>query len=206
MTVTSPALIPSSGPPPKRGNARLKCSVIRISFRPLYDHSTVMEDRIIKLAEKARRLPKAPGVYLMKDAAGVVIYVGKSASLRDRVGSYFLASTKLGEKEGGAAGSCCRFRDYPDRQRSRSALDRKIGLSRIFSRNTTPGCSMTKTYPYLMVTTKDEFPGVFVTRVPQPNAKLYGPFTSVYAAERGGHAPAEGIQVPHLPSGDQCSG
>ncbi len=41
------------------------------------------------LEEKLQRLPTAPGVYLMKDAGGVVIYVGKAASLRSRVRSYF---------------------------------------------------------------------------------------------------------------------
>ena len=53
------------------------------------------------LAEKAKALPKAPGVYLMKDAAGIVIYVGKAASLRDRVGSYFQPSAKLESKKSG---------------------------------------------------------------------------------------------------------
>src|SRR6187401_3523915 len=60
-----------------------------------------MDDRIEQLAEKAKGLPKAPGVYLMKDAKGLVIYVGKSASLRDRVSSYFQASTKLEHKKAG---------------------------------------------------------------------------------------------------------
>ena len=55
----------------------------------------VMDDRIAKLNEKAKGLPKAPGVYLMKDDKGRVIYVGKSASLRDRVCSYFQPATKL---------------------------------------------------------------------------------------------------------------
>ena len=41
-------------------------------------------------AEKVRSFPHAPGVYLMKDAAGRVIYVGKAKSLRSRAGSYFL--------------------------------------------------------------------------------------------------------------------
>src|SRR3954469_7867501 len=58
-----------------------------------------MEDRIEKLADKAKSLPKAPGVYLMKDDKGRVIYVGKSASLRDRVASYFQPSTKLEHKK-----------------------------------------------------------------------------------------------------------
>ncbi len=54
-----------------------------------------MDDRLENLLKKAHDLPKAPGVYLMKDASGVVIYIGKSASLRDRVTSYFLPSSKL---------------------------------------------------------------------------------------------------------------
>jgi len=60
-----------------------------------------MDERLEKLAEKAKALPKAPGVYLMKDAAGHVIYIGKSASLRDRVASYFQAATKLEHKKAG---------------------------------------------------------------------------------------------------------
>ena len=60
-----------------------------------------MDERISKLSEKAKALPKAPGVYLMKDAKGRVIYVGKSASLRDRVASYFQASTRLEHKKSG---------------------------------------------------------------------------------------------------------
>src|SRR5437764_5445653 len=60
-----------------------------------------MDDRIAQLAEKAKGLPKTPGVYLMKDDKGRVIYVGKAASLRDRVCSYFLASTKLEAKKAG---------------------------------------------------------------------------------------------------------
>src|ERR1700749_1038774 len=58
-----------------------------------------MDDRLQKLADKAKALPKSPGVYLMKDSAGRVIYVGKSSSLRDRVGSYFQPSTKLEVKK-----------------------------------------------------------------------------------------------------------
>src|SRR3982751_1898638 len=60
-----------------------------------------MDDRISKLADKAKSLPKAPGVYLMKDEKGRVIYIGKSASLRDRVGSYFQPSSKLEYKKQG---------------------------------------------------------------------------------------------------------
>jgi excinuclease ABC subunit C len=47
-----------------------------------------MDERLQRLSDKAKTLPKAPGVYLMKDEKGDVIYIGKSASLRDRVCSY----------------------------------------------------------------------------------------------------------------------
>src|SRR5580704_4150417 len=60
-----------------------------------------MDDRISKLLEKAKGLPKSPGVYLMKDDKGVVIYIGKSASLRDRVSSYFQIGTRLEFKKAG---------------------------------------------------------------------------------------------------------
>ena len=63
--------------------------------------------RMGRLREKAKGLPECPGVYLMKDVRGVVIYVGKSRNLRDRVGSYFVPSTDLGiGGEAGAAGIC----------------------------------------------------------------------------------------------------
>ncbi|BCZ45884.1 hypothetical protein psyc5s11_19510 [Clostridium gelidum] len=41
------------------------------------------------LKEKVRALPSVPGVYLMKDSLGIIIYVGKSKNLKNRVGSYF---------------------------------------------------------------------------------------------------------------------
>src|SRR5580698_1768237 len=63
--------------------------------------SDFMENRLEKLVEKAKALPKSPGVYLMKDGKGRVIYIGKSASLRDRVGSYFQAGAKLEHKKSG---------------------------------------------------------------------------------------------------------
>src|SRR5438874_6954061 len=58
-----------------------------------------MDDRLERLAEKAKALPKAPGVYLMKDDKGRVVYIGKSACLRDRVCSYFQPATKLDFKK-----------------------------------------------------------------------------------------------------------
>ncbi|MFH1003642.1 MAG: GIY-YIG nuclease family protein, partial [Chloroflexota bacterium] len=50
------------------------------------------------ITEQLRRLPTSPGVYLMRDAGGNILYVGKAASLRSRVRSYFSAPLKLSPK------------------------------------------------------------------------------------------------------------
>src|SRR6266545_5501934 len=139
-----------------------------------------MEDRISKLAEKAKALPKAPGVYLMKDDKGRVIYIGKSASLRDRVCSYFQASTKLEYKKAPMLDYVVDFEVI----QTESEVEALLAENRLI-KDIQPKFNARllddKTFPYLMVTTGDEFPGVYVTRVPRTEgAKLYGPFTSVY--------------------------
>jgi len=139
-----------------------------------------MEDRLTKLAEKAKALPKSPGVYLMKDDKGRVIYVGKSASLRDRVGSYFLASAKLEFKKAGLLDDIVDF----DILQTDSEVEALLAENRLI-KDIQPKFNARllddKTFPYLMITTKDDFPGIFITRQPRTDAKLYGPFTSVYA-------------------------
>lgn len=140
-----------------------------------------MDERIEQLAEKAKQLPKAPGVYLMKDDKGRVIYVGKSASLRDRVCSYFQASTKLEHKKAGLLDHVVDF----DTIQTDSEVEALLAENRLI-KDIQPRYNARllddKTYPYLMVTTGDEFPGVYVTREPRTKGvKLYGPFTSVYA-------------------------
>src|SRR5579871_1891683 len=140
-----------------------------------------MDERLEKLAEKAKGLPKAPGVYLMKDAAGVVIYIGKSASLRDRVGSYFQPSTKLERKKTGLRETVVDF-DFIQTDSEVEALLAENRLIKDIQPKYNARLLDDKTYPYLMITTGDEYPGVYVTREPRTQGvKLYGPFTSVYA-------------------------
>src|ERR1700691_4591318 len=140
-----------------------------------------MDDRIAKLLEKAKTLPKTPGVYLMKDDKGRVIYIGKSASLRDRVGSYFLASTKLEHKKQGLLDCVVDF-EVIETDSEVEALLVENRLIKDIQPRYNARLLDDKTFPYLMVTTGDEFPGVFVTRQPRTKGvKLYGPFTSVYA-------------------------
>ncbi|HEY7115362.1 MAG TPA: excinuclease ABC subunit UvrC [Tepidisphaeraceae bacterium] len=139
-----------------------------------------MDERLEKLLEKARSLPKCPGVYLMKDEKGRVIYVGKSACLRDRVASYFQPSTKLEIRKSGLLDDVVDF----DTLQTDSEVEALLAENRLI-KDLHPRYNARliddKTYPYLMVTTGDEFPGVYLTREPKTQGvKLYGPFTSVY--------------------------
>jgi len=141
-------------------------------------------NRLETLATKARVLPTTPGVYLMKDTSGTVIYVGKAASLRHRVGSYFAPAADLGFKKQPMLDVVCDFDVIP----CEGEWEALLMESRLI-KDTRPRFNVRliddKTYPYLAITMRDEFPGVYVTRTPtEPEfrgAKIYGPFTSVSA-------------------------
>jgi excinuclease ABC subunit C len=138
-----------------------------------------MNDRIAQLAAKARELPKTPGVYLMKDDKGRVIYIGKAASLRDRVGSYFQSSTRLELRKSGLLDEVADF----DTVGTESEVEALLAENRLIKDIRPKYNAMLlddKTFPYLMVTTGEDFPGVYITREPRTQGvKLFGPFTSV---------------------------
>jgi excinuclease ABC subunit C len=140
-----------------------------------------MDDRLERLCAKAKTLPKAPGVYLMKDDKGRVIYVGKSASLRDRVCSYFQPATKLEYKKAPLRDLVVDF-DIIQTDSEVEALLAENRLIKDIQPKFNARLLDDKTFPYLMITTGDEFPGVYVTRAPRKTGvKLYGPFTSVHS-------------------------
>ena len=141
-------------------------------------------EQLLKLAEKARMLPRTPGVYLMKDSRGRVIYVGKARALRSRVGSYFQRSTDLGPKKGRMLEFIEDF-DFVECESEWEALLSENRLIKDLKPRFNARLTDDKTFPYLVITVKDDFPGVFITREPNNpafrGAKVYGPFTSVYS-------------------------
>ena len=134
---------------------------------------------ITTLAAQARDLPDSPGVYLFKDESGHVLYVGKAISLRSRVGSYFTASADLGPRKQPML-ELIREIDIIETEGEWDAL---LLESRLI-KDTRPRFNVLlkddKTYPYLAVTTRDEFPGVYITRAPGEfsGARIFGSFTS----------------------------
>ncbi len=147
-------------------------------------------DRFARLLAKARALPRVPGVYLMKDAKGLVLYVGKASVLPNRVSSYFQPATvkspaaHLGPKKAGLLDVVDDF-DTIECEGEWEALLTENRLIKDLHPRFNERLTDDKTFPYLVVTLRDEFPGVFITRQPGDEsfrgAKVFGPFTSVYA-------------------------
>ncbi len=127
-------------------------------------------------AEKVRSFPQTPGVYLMKDAAGRVIYVGKAKNLRARAGSYFL---KAAAEEARTAKLVTEIRDidYLEAESEIDALLMEARLIKDIQPKHNKELRDDKTFPYLEIHTREEFPRVGFTREPQPRGtRLYGPF------------------------------
>ena len=129
-------------------------------------------------AEKVKGFPTTPGVYLMKDAAGRVIYVGKAKNLRSRAGSYFV---KAAAEDRRTADLVREIRDI-DYLEAESEVDALLLESRLV-KDVQPRFNSDlkddKTFPYLQITTHEDYPRVEFTRTPRTKGvKLYGPFTS----------------------------
>jgi excinuclease ABC subunit C len=129
-------------------------------------------------AEKVREFPQVPGVYLMKDASGVVIYVGKAKNLRSRAGSYFLTAAAQELRTAEWIHEIADI-DYMVCASEVDALLTENRLIKDIQPRHNKDLKDDKTFPYLMITTHEDFPRVEVTRTPKDKgAKLYGPFAS----------------------------
>ena len=128
--------------------------------------------------EKVRKFPTTPGVYLMKDARGRVIYVGKAVNLRSRAGSYFTQAAAVDRR---TADMVREIHDI-DFIQTDSEVDALLMEARLVKDIQPPfnqELKDDKTFPYLEITLREDFPRVEFTRKPQPRGtKLYGPFTS----------------------------
>jgi excinuclease ABC subunit C len=129
-------------------------------------------------AAKVRTFPQTPGVYLMKNAAGTVIYVGKAKNLRARAGSYFL---KAAAEERRTADLIREIHDI-DFLPAESEVDALLLEARLI-KDVQPKYNQDlkddKTFPYLEIYIREDFPRVEFTREPhQRGTKLYGPFAS----------------------------
>lgn len=150
------------------------------------------DERMSRLSAKARNLPDKPGVYLMKDAKGVVLYVGKASRLSDRVASYFVPSTDLGPSKQPLLGLVHDFETLLCEGEWEALLTENRLIKDIKPRFNVRLVD-DKTFPYLVVTQREDFPRVFVTRNPEgrrddgsvapemKSARVFGPFVNAGA-------------------------
>ena len=138
----------------------------------------------MELEEKIRRLPTAAGVYLFKDAAGKIIYVGKAKSLRARVRSYFGEGKWLDAKTGTLVREAADVETLVvDTEREALALENNL------IKRHRPRFNVLlrddKTYPYIRFTAGEKFPRVYVTRRLKRDGSLYfGPYFPARLAYR----------------------
>src|SRR5437667_2431097 len=137
-----------------------------------------VEPDFVPPAEKVKQFPAAPGVYLMKDEQGRVLYVGKAKNLRNRAGHYF---TKAAAEDSRTSDLVRLIADI-DFLEAESEVDALLLEARLV-KDVQPRFNVElkddKTFPYLQIRTREEFPRVEFTRSPKRRGvKLYGPFTS----------------------------
>lgn len=136
--------------------------------------------RIEKLRDKAASLPMTPGVYIMKDESGEIIYVGKSKKLKNRVSSYFIGNTHSPK----TYNMVMRVFDF-DYIVCKTEIE-ALTLENVLIKEHSPKYNIrlkdSKTYPYIKMT-REDFPRLIVTRErTSDRARYFGPYASSSAA------------------------
>lgn len=141
------------------------------------------KDRLERIRERIKEFPTGPGLYFMKGPDDVVLYIGKAKSLRSRAGSYFQPGSDLAATRGPRIVEMVEKVQTVDYLEAETEVDAMLKEARLIKDIRPPyNTDLTddKTFPYLEITTRDDFPGVYITR--QPKAKgtrLFGPFANV---------------------------
>jgi excinuclease ABC subunit C len=131
-----------------------------------------------RAAAKVREFPQTPGIYLLKDSAARVIYIGKAKNLRSRAGSYFLKGAGEEWRTSPWVHEICDV-DYIECESEVDALLMESRLVKDIQPKHNKELKDDKTFPYLMITTREDFPRVEVTREPRDRGvKLFGPFAN----------------------------
>jgi len=147
------------------------------------------------LREQAAQLPLSPGVYLYKDAAGKIVYVGKAKSLRARVRSYF-NEERLSEAKTGSLIAEARAVDYILVDNEKEALALENNLIKQYQPRYNVLLRDDKTYPYIKLTS-ERFPRVYVTRrLKKDGSSYFGPYFPGNLAYRIVHLIHRHFKVP----------
>ncbi len=134
--------------------------------------------------QRIRALPQRPGVYLMRDRRGEVIYVGKAASLRNRVSSYFGSPHGLVPKIRRMVRRIADF-EFIVTESEQEALILESNLIKERQPQYNARLKDDKSYPFIKIDTTEDFPIVYVTRrVRDDGARYFGPFASASSVRK----------------------
>ena len=138
--------------------------------------------KIEAIREKIRSFPAGPGLYFMKESGDKVLYVGKAKNLRSRVSSYFQPGVDLISSRGPKIVEMLCKVETVDILETPNEVDAVLKEARLVKDIRPPyntDLVDDKTFPYLEITNREDFPGVYITRKPrQKGSRLFGPFTS----------------------------
>ena len=134
------------------------------------------------IEEELKKLPEKPGVYIMKDKHDNVIYVGKAVVLKNRVRQYFRKNNKTARIE--KMVSLIDHFEYIVVGSEDEALILECNLIKKFRPKFNVLLKDDKTYPYIKIDVKSDYPSAFMTRrIQNDGAKYFGPYPNVSAAK-----------------------
>lgn len=137
-----------------------------------------------RIEENLKQLPDLPGVYLHKDRLGQVIYVGKAISLKNRVRQYFQKSYHTNPKTRALVSNIADF-EWITCSSEMEALVLENNLIKRYMPKYNVLLRDDKTYPYIVVTTNEEYPRILKTRILKNDGnKYFGPYSDVGAVNR----------------------
>lgn len=135
------------------------------------------------IEEELKKLPKEPGVYIMRDDKDVILYVGKAINLHNRVRSYFRENIGRGPAIDKMVTLIARF-EYIVTDSELEALVLENNLIKEYSPKYNTLLKDDKTYPYIKVTLGEDFPRIMLSRtMKKDKSKYYGPYTSAGAVK-----------------------
>jgi len=131
------------------------------------------------IKELLNRLPDSPGVYIMRNEKGGILYVGKAVNLHNRVRSYFVSNSNLTLKTQMLVEQVYDFEFFVVSS-EQEALILELNLIKRYWPPFNVNLKDDKTFPYLKINFKEEWPRIHVTRrLEQDGSKYFGPFASV---------------------------
>lgn len=142
-----------------------------------------VSERYEAIRRQIERFPTSAGIYFMKAENDKVLYVGKAKNLRARVGSYFQQGSDIAASRGPKIVEMLSKVKEVDFLETETEVDAMLQEARLVKDIHPPyntDLVDDKTFPYLEITTSDDFPGVYITRKPrEKGTRLFGPFTNV---------------------------